>query len=58
MILTSLKVLVTVYWEIMMEQNYIGDDENVWAGHGPALNGKNLYRRIFIRRKDVKTDAD
>lgn len=28
-----------------------GDDENVWAGHGPALNGKNLYRRIFIRRK-------
>ena len=31
-----------------------GDDETVWAGHGPSLNGKNLYRRLFIKRKDAK----
>ncbi len=30
-----------------------GDDESFWAGHGSAPNGKNLYRRLFIKRKNV-----
>ena len=28
-----------------------GTDPSVWYGKGPLLNGKNIYRRIFIRTK-------
>lgn len=28
-----------------------GIDCSKWVGHGPALNGKNLYRRIFVRKR-------
>ncbi len=26
------------------------DNPDIWVGHGPSINGKNLYRRLLIRR--------
>jgi hypothetical protein len=35
------------------------DDHRVeWVGHGPDLNGKTLYRRVIIQRKQQKSGAD
>ena len=28
-----------------------GPDTDKWYGQGPSVNGKNKYRRIFIKRK-------
>ena len=29
-----------------------GPDQSRWYGKGPALNGKHIYRRIFIKHKE------
>ena len=35
------------------------DDHRVeWVGHGPDLNGKTLYRRVIIRRKQQEIGAE
>lgn len=31
-----------------------GPDQTKWYGRGPSLNGKNVYRRIFIKHKGRK----
>ena len=28
-----------------------GPDDTRWYGQGPAVGGKNKYRRVFIKRK-------
>lgn len=27
------------------------NNKDVWVGHGPKLNGRNLHRRLFIKRR-------
>ena len=30
-----------------------GINTNEWRGRGPSLNGKNIYRRLFIRKRNA-----